>query len=129
MSFPIDLIPKVKDYFQTGSSVIVSPPVLDTDEDWVVLFRDYVQQRDTIAYLVQQGWVRDGKEYRSAEIDRSFASFRKGNLNLITMVSAQFYEKYKLSTKIATVLNLTDKAQRILVFELIREFDLPNARW
>ena len=129
MTFPIDLITKVKDYFPSGSAVICSPPVLNTDEDWVVLFRDYIQQREAIDYMMKEGWVRDGKECKSAEIDRSFASFRKGNLNLITMVSEHFYEKYKLSTKIATVLNLTDKSQRVSVFELIREFDLPRKGW
>jgi hypothetical protein len=123
--FPTHLLSHTVDVAATGSRVIVSPPVLHTDEDYVVLVQDF-HAFDKL--LKSDGWVVDGKEYAiGAPWSTAFRSYRKGEINLIVTADIRFFARYKLATKIATVLNLTDKTERIALFQMIR--DLPPATY
>lgn len=121
--FPIELIPHVKDFFPTGSRVICDPPVFTTDEDWAVLIHGAspwaMEDKELALALTANGFVKEGQEqYNSSK----FHSWRcdANQLNLIVFNDNREYEKYKLATRIATVLNLTHKPDRIKLFEMIR---------
>src|SRR5687767_9020914 len=111
--FPTELIPYVQDYFPTGSRVICNPPVMDTDEDWAVLTTGHwsptrVSLQDK---LKEFGWENGGSEGAG-----SFQSWKKGELNIIVFRVPSQFAKYRLSTRIATVLNLTNKEDRVNLF-------------
>ena len=116
--FPTELIPYVQDYFPTGSRVICNPPIMDTDEDWAVLeVKHWSPTRKTLGEVLNEsGWDRGGSEAKG-----SFQSWRKGELNIIIFHSPQGFAKYRLSTRITTVLNLQKKEDRINLFSMIQD--------
>jgi hypothetical protein len=119
--FPNHLTPSIVDYCATGSRVIVSPPVMDTDEDYVVL----VQSIPTFAKRLNgDGWKLDGKDYGTGAGINNFKSFRKAQVNLIVTDNKLFFARYKFATRIGQALNLAHKEDRVALFEMIR--DLPE---
>lgn len=105
----------------TGSKFICSPPVLDTDEDWIVLVDDL---GITHKYLDSEGYVVGGSFWVDAETkNKSFPnywwSYKKGKQNLIITKSEVFYNKFVLATYVAKKLNLLKKEDRITLFQAI----------
>lgn len=116
-------------WFQTGSSVICSPPVLDTDRDYVLLGSEGPKRLEDD--LIRLGYIKTTKEYGNKDIKDPFAMYNKittfrfddplkGPDNLIVVHSTADYMKWKVATKVATKLNLTDKNDRIMLFRTIR---------
>jgi hypothetical protein len=132
--FPKHLIKHTKDYSATGSRVICDPPVEDTDEDYVVLVRSMGEFEKLV---LADGWTKSmGEAYRAtvrhapnepwgAESSVNiFASYRKGDINLIVTHNVAFFRRYRYATQIATALNLREKEDRITLFNMIR--DIPR---
>lgn len=105
----------------TGSRFTVEPPVLDTDDDMLVLVKDLdVATRELIEsndfapdldgkYEIDKGW-----RWR-------FRSFRGPNkLNLIVTDDITMYLRSVGATLLAKQLNLKDKEQRIALFRELR---------
>lgn len=91
--FPRELIPHVLDYSMTGSRAIVSPPPMDTDEDWVVLIpgTSYIEFS-----RIARGFgfeMTSNGEYRQSG-SNDFKAFRKGELNLIVTIQKSFFHRY-----------------------------------
>ena len=130
MAFPFQLIPFVVDYAPTGSREICNPSPMDTDEDWVVLIKHNDAMREFEKVLVLDGWLICGKDYEEAKrIDSTFKSYRKGEINLILTRNPLIYERYKFATRLCKFLNITDKAQRIGVFTMVKVNDINKQAW
>lgn len=119
--FPVELLPYSKDHFPTGSRVICNPPVLDTDEDWAILAEHTTwgpANKALYDKLTELGFTLEGDKYKDAS---TFNSYRLFNINLIVFRDKREFDKYKLATNIATVLNLTKKEDRVHLFQMIRD--------
>lgn len=101
--------------YQTGSSYICSPPVLDTDIDYVIFT---INPDELFYYLEDKGFETDYKDYQ-LESDGTFRSYKKENLNLIITDTYEFYLSFVKATDLAKKLNLRDKQQRIDLFQYI----------
>jgi hypothetical protein len=101
-------------HFRTGSSVTVDPPVTDTDIDIVVVYSGDMSHR-----LQGHGFeITPHEEYPNEQIK---AVYRKGNVNIIAVDTREDYERWLSATKLATAMNLTEKRQRILLFQFLTE--------
>lgn len=109
--FPKGLIQAIH---PTGSKYICNPPVLTTDEDYFALTRS---KNLLLDYLTTDGWERCTEAMYN---DSKFIALRKGVINLIVLFSGTDYSKNVLSTELAKRFNLTDKQDRIDLFELVR---------
>lgn len=103
--------------YQTGSSVICNPPVLDTDIDFII----YSEERDELEeFLTKEGYsvsCTDKEEYQLGA--EGFECYRKGNINLIVTNDNEIYDRWVLATKTAKKLNLLKKKDRITLFQAI----------
>lgn len=125
--FPTKLIPHVIKYLATGSRVICNPPVMDTDEDYVVLVRNLT---DFHKVLMADGWEQGSANYGEEQNGplmvpnspiNQFKAYRKGDINLIVTPQPVLYTRYDFATRIATALNLTKKEDRVTLFTMIRD--------
>jgi hypothetical protein len=104
----------VEEIHPTGSKYICNPPVLTTDEDY---YGWSLQPTDTIGELMANGWTPcTGQEYE----DDDFYALRKGVYNLIILFKPSDYETHVQTTELAKRFNLTNKQDRIDLFELVR---------
>jgi hypothetical protein len=117
MEHELDFLkPLVLDMFPTGSRVICNPPVLDTDEDWVVL----CDSRSLLHYvLVEHGYSKTSKKYYRVSSKITTYRHEKNNFNLIVTDVKDMFDRWREATEIATQENLTNKEDRIKLFELI----------
>jgi hypothetical protein len=106
----VELIP-------TGSRVIC-PQVCLSSSDW-----DYlgcvVDLRGTAERLISNGWTTGTS---LAEVDAGateFISLRKQSVNLILTNCQQFFGRFQLATRVATKLGLTNKGDRIALFQAL----------
>lgn len=99
----------------TGSYVICSPPVEDTDRDILIYVRSISSfGRD----LMNFGWELCGEEYPNQK-EYGFIAYRKGIYNLIITGNESFYNLFSQATDLAKKLNLKEKQQRIDLFDYI----------
>jgi hypothetical protein len=115
-SLPIHISKLIKDSTRTGSSVICNPPVLDTDEDWLILTENL---KLLIGELVSEGWDTETKSnYGSSEF-YSLKKYKNARLiNFIVMDNVLRYNAMCKATKVATELNLRNKEDRIELFRI-----------
>lgn len=109
----------VRIFHPTGSRYICEPPVMDTDEDYVVLVKDI---RSFLDVLVDGGWsINDDNDEYDHEVfnEVKFSTARKGDLNLVIYESAIGYAAFVEATKVCKTLNLTDKDDRVMVFQAV----------
>ena len=106
----------------TGSRFVCDPPVLETDDDWVILVEDLEYAKYKAArlswYYADMGYYRaDG----SCEEPAQFVSMRhsKDNSNYIFTDDAEFYDRYVAATLLAKKYNLLNKADRIQLFHAV----------
>jgi hypothetical protein len=103
-----------------GSRITCNPPVMDTDEDFLLLVKDHRAFRDKAFYV---GFYLGGSVLVDASVpldavDR-FSSYTRRPVNLIVTEDPEFFRKFMLATRIATALNLLDKADRVILFQAI----------
>lgn len=106
-----ELKPFVVKTHPTGSSYICNPPVLDTDRDLVVLAKEGFEDG-----LSQYSYGQSDIEYDSLG---QFVSVRRGDDNLIITTSEDFYNKFVVATEAAKSLNLTNKKDRVKLFQVV----------
>ena len=123
-----DAIKKEGDYWQelarhpTGSRFICDPPVLDTDDDWIILVEDLEYAKYKAArldwYSAGSGYYREGSDHEELG---PFVSMRhsEGNSNYIFTDDAEFYDRYVAATLLAKKYNLLNKADRIQLFHAV----------
>lgn len=106
--------------FQTGSSIICNPPVLDTDLDYCILTPDLNIFDDIIRKI---GFITlDNENYLELG---EFVSYRYAKYNLIVTDSRDFFFRFKNATDVAKALNLLKKEDRITLFKYILYDELP----
>lgn len=97
----------------TGSNYICKPPVTNTDIDTVVLMKPGYE--NTLADL--------GYSFESSEVEYEsmgeFISWRRGNDNWIVTTDKKFYKKFVYATQLARLLNLTEKSDRVKLFQAV----------
>lgn len=99
---------------RTGSSYTCDPPVLNTDDDHVLLVRcrmDFARAAE--AY----GWESTARDYEGSTKD--YISYRRGRVNLIVGDSPEAFDRWKLATFVAKRLNLLRKEDRKVLFDAI----------
>lgn len=113
----------------TGSRVICDPPVMDTDDDYLLLVDIEVVDKLILA-LQADGFKIGGsrparplKEFPSIEnIERDdgvFQSLKKDGVNVLVTASHEYFENFVKATFLCRKLNLTEKEDRIEVFQSI----------
>ena len=103
----------------TGSKYICNPPVLNTDEDYAVLVNNLTVYAQS---LLDDGWdvLIAFDDYRPPNGGHRFFSARKGEMNLIVFDQKDGYDWMVKATELAKRFNLTDKADRVALFDAIR---------
>jgi hypothetical protein len=97
----------------TGSNYICDPPVLDTDVDFILLV-DY----EVLTSLEKLGYFNTSEDtMEDYPDDDGFTTYRRANVNLIVIEDAVIYGRLVTATEIAKRLNLTDKQERIDLFQ------------
>lgn len=111
-------LPGVLSWLGTGSRHIVNPPVMDTDEDYVLLVKD-VFEAD--AWLECNGFARPSTEedYELEESSDLLFTYRKDNLNLLVIESPSFFNKWSIATYLAKQFNLAKKEDRVALFKYV----------
>ena len=120
----------VMGYFRTGSSYICNPPVLDTDEDWVLYTS---QHRALHKELEDRGYILSSKDAQgylatSDDLDGLFKPYnrfwayrhKETNENLIVVDQYLHFLQWKVATELAKRLNVTNKEDRVALFRAIR---------
>lgn len=108
---------------RTGSSYTCDPPVLDTDEDWLLLTEHDLL--DTLTSLLNLGWVdcatTDKELYNEDKYGVTWYAVRKGKYNLIVTTSFDWFMRGVAATLLCKAMNLQQKQQRIRLFRCIRD--------
>lgn len=107
------ILPKAKIY-PCGSRYVCNPPVFFTDIDFLVYSKTPV-----IEVLTALGFSVSFHKYFITSCD-NFLVWRKGVINLITSMDVDFANRWNVCTHISKSENLTDKADRIMVYEALR---------
>jgi hypothetical protein len=101
------------DWFPTGSRYICNPPPMDTDEDFCALV-------PASADMKALGFRQDGSpDFYTGNDNGGFRSWRRGSLNVITTEDVDFFKMFKAATALAKHLNLTEKRDRIALFQAV----------
>jgi len=103
----------------TGSRSYVSPPPLDTDDDYVFLVPEHMLNRQ----IIMLG-RHDFHPCSSGYPESTFRSFKSTTnpINLILIKDRKFFETYKETTEIMIEnFNLKSKYDRVSVFKSIRD--------
>jgi hypothetical protein len=106
----------------TGSRFMCDPPVMNTDEDYLVDLSCSSHQSTVTRLLIEQGFTVQGSiesATRNSGHRSEFKSWRRGTLNLITTVLVSFANRHRQATALCRRLNLLKKADRIAVFQII----------
>ena len=104
----------------TGSRVICTPPVLDTDNDWLVFVPDGLRQT-AIDFLATSGATNvHGQEAYSDGV-----CFRHGDVNPILIWDYEAFYRWVTATYWAHRFNLTDKKDRIALFSAVVDRVVP----
>ena len=110
-----------KDYIDrwhpTGSRFICDPPVMNTDIDYLCFCTD-----NQYTFKLQfEGWSftnpNNSGKYEGCE--RHFDTFRRNEYNLIITKDFDFYCRFAYATHVAKKQNLTNKQDRINLFQEI----------
>lgn len=119
---PVEAFAFVEKAFLTGSREICSPPVMDTDIDVMVK----VRSKRFATALRKNGWEvfdKRGDKYAKSQNpndhDNWFVSCRNGPVNIIYTESWPFFNKFHAAHRVAKRLNLTDKRDRIALFQAV----------
>ena len=107
--------------FKCGSRVTCNPPILNTDEDWMIRVSlndiEFIHLR-----LEKLGFTLGGSvclNTKTLEHPQLFWSFTKDNINLLVTCSLGFYTKFFNATMVAKRLNLLNKNDRVMLFQAV----------
>lgn len=98
--------------YPIGSKFTCNPPVLNTDEDWMVFLPDGYDTQE----FERLGWSHCLNGY----IDGDFTAMRLGSINAVITKHRDIFENGIKGAKICTKLNLLEKEDRTYVFQVCR---------
>lgn len=108
-----------------GSRVTCNPAPTDTDQDYLVLFKNEDSFYDAVEELRwDHGFEVCGDSDYFVPADEGFQesyfqSFRKGDLNYILTFHKGFFEDFMKATAIAKEYNLLHKHERVSLFQWV----------
>lgn len=110
-----------------GSRVTCNPPPTDTDQDYLVSIVDEYSTHGEIEKVISEAdellasleFVLEGSDHYQVMISSHFASYRKGDVNLIVSSNLEFSRRHRSATKLCTRLNLMDKEDRKALFQAV----------
>ena len=100
----------------TGSSVVCTPPVTNTDVDYIVVFHEGLCEKLTALGYTQT--PDPDQEYPNSSVA---ACFRKGHANVIAVITERAFHQWEMATLLAAAMNLQEKRQRVLLFQFLTE--------
>lgn len=136
----------------TGSRVICDPPPDDTDDDYLLL----VPQDKVVPFSIQllmDGWVVGGslptydiplpagaepinnyslktthvmKDDGTLDRQHVFHSWKRGEVNLVLTCNEDYFDDFHRATALARSLNLTNKGDRVKLFEALTWDSWPS---
>lgn len=116
----------VHDCCRVGSRVTCRPAPTDTDDDRLII----IGERDEEAahlQLYEHGFMRCGGEGTAyAFPDDHWSAWRKGDLNIILTTSEEFFDTFITATKMCAHLNLLKREDRVTLFKLSRDEEVPT---
>ena len=104
--------------FTCGSAFVCNPPVLDTDLDAVALVGGNPEAIWRV--LEPLGYTNCSKAGESYP-EGDHCIVRKGRMNFIIVTTKVRFEQWRKATDICKALNLTDKAERVVVYQILRD--------
>jgi len=104
----------------TGSRVICDPPVMDTDDDWLV-FVPCGLQEEALDYLDARGAAHIAKQDQYPD----GVCYRYGEVNLVLLWDFACFYRWVATTYWAARLNLRDKAERTSMFAALVDGSVP----
>ena len=103
--------------FTCGSAFVCNPPVLDTDLDAVAYVSgDPWSIWQVLGPLGYTNCANSGESYPEGD----YCIVRKGRMNFIIVTTKVRFEQWRKATDICKCLNLTDKAERVAVYQILR---------
>lgn len=110
----------------TGSAYTVNPPVMNTDQDWLVLVEDF---NGAVEQLIAGGWELccgkddDGREMYKGDPNYSttWYALRNGVFNVMLTADPTWYIRAVAATLVCKALNLKDKEERKQLFRSVRD--------
>lgn len=100
---------------RVGSRVTCNPAPENTDEDFLALVPFNVTN-----LMEADGFTQDGSpEFYTGNDNGGFRSFRKGDMNIITTESVEFFDLFLTATALAKRFNLLEKSDRIALFQVV----------
>jgi hypothetical protein len=107
-------------FHPTGSRFTCSPPILDTDEDWICHIQKDAKGFER-AYLVEGMLVDEGFETSEDQGENypDCISYRKGDINIIVVYDDWVYKNWVKATQVCKYLNLLKKEDRKMVHRII----------
>ncbi len=120
--FGLDQLPKHPEWAAiswqvepVGSRVTCDPAPEDTDEDFLCLVNNSMKDGEL---LEAAGFSQDGlPKFYTGNDNGGFRSYRRGDTNVITTESMEFFELFMTATHLAKQFNLLKKADRIALFQ------------
>ena len=130
MSHPFPILPAGWSHAHpTGSAYTCSPPVTNTDQDWLIFVNSTLDLHEYASLLTDDGWAdcitADADVQKAYRDDPAFGThwlaYRKGVVNLILTESKSWYLRAIAATELCKGLNLQGKEDRINVFRNVRD--------
>jgi hypothetical protein len=109
--------------YPTGSAYTCDPPVLTTDEDWLVLVDDLVRAE---VKLLHAGWVHCLDEARYPKGEDNWFAVRNGPINYMVTDDALWYVRAVAATELCRTLNLLGRDARVAIFAAVRDGDITQ---
>jgi len=104
----------------TGSRVICTPPIMDTDDDWLVFVPENLQEK-AIDFLYEAGATHSEQQ----ETYPDGVCFRFEEINPVLIWDYQIFYRWVAATYWAQRLNLQDKKERVLLFQSMVDGKVP----
>lgn len=108
------------EYAHVGSRVTCDPPVMDTDNDVLVLLTPD-QFQEMMGAIYEADGDRCGDDYGD---DHELMPMRLGEMNYLMTVERDYYSEFLRVTAVVKHLNLLCKDDRKAVFKAILDHDL-----
>jgi len=107
--------PSMDNAIPVGSRVTCDPAPSGTDEDWLVLASPRAGDK-----LQEAGFSQDGSpQFYTGNDNGGFRSWRRGDLNVITTESREFFDRFETASDLAKRFNLLAKPDRIALFQAV----------
>lgn len=98
-------------FHPTGSAHTCNPPILDTDEDWVVWADDFNKASDDLTAI---GFTANPDQTHYGAV-----SMRFGKYNIILMSNKSEYDLWVKATAVCKYLNIGSKEQRKMIHRIV----------